>query len=77
MEEGKEYEVTIEGVGSKGDGIAKMQGFIIFVPSGKVGDHVKVRVTTVRRNFAIAEIVKAEETAPTVPVEEEPLEEEE
>ena len=63
VEEGKEYEVAVESVGSKGDGIAKLSGFIIFVPGGKVGDRVKVRITAVRRNFAIGEIVKTEAAA--------------
>jgi predicted RNA-binding protein with TRAM domain len=60
VEEGKEYDVVVESIGSKGDGIAKLHGFIIFVPNGKVGDRVKVRISAVRRNFAIGEIVKAE-----------------
>jgi predicted RNA-binding protein with TRAM domain len=40
-----------------GDGIAKIQGFVIFVKNGKVGDKVKVKVTSVGNRFAIAEIV--------------------
>jgi predicted RNA-binding protein with TRAM domain len=59
VEEGKEYEVTVESIGSKGDGIAKIEGFIIFVPGAKIGDKLKVRITAVRRNFAIAEPVAA------------------
>lgn len=59
VEEGKEYDVTIESIGSKGDGIAKIQGFIIFVPGVKTGDTIKVRITSVRRNFATAEPVAA------------------
>lgn len=59
VEEGHEYDVTVESVGSKGDGIAKIQGFIIFVPGAKAGDNIKVRIATVRRNFAIAEPVAA------------------
>lgn len=77
VEEGKEYEVVIESIGSKGDGIAKMHGFIIFVPSAKVGDRVKVRINAVRRNFAIGEVVKAEAaTTPELPVAEGTAEEE-
>ena len=72
VEEGKEYDVVVESVGSKGDGIAKMHGFIIFVPNGKVGDRVKVRISTVRRNFAVGEAVKTEAaTSSETPVVEE------
>ncbi|MEM3030375.1 MAG: TRAM domain-containing protein [Candidatus Micrarchaeia archaeon] len=54
---GEELEVTIEAVASKGDGIAKKEGFVIFVPDTKVGDKVKVKITEVRRSFAIAQKV--------------------
>lgn len=63
VKEGSEYDVTIEALGSKGDGIAKIQGLIIFVPNVKPGDHVKVKITSVRSNFATAEMVKASERA--------------
>jgi len=57
VEEGKEYEVNIDAQGSKGDGIAHYEGFVIFVPNAKVGDKVKVRITALRRTFAIGELV--------------------
>ncbi|MEM3555117.1 MAG: TRAM domain-containing protein [Candidatus Micrarchaeia archaeon] len=58
VEEGKEYEVTIDAQGSKGDGIAHYEGFVIFVPNAKVGEKVKVKITALRRTFAIGEIVR-------------------
>jgi predicted RNA-binding protein with TRAM domain len=57
VSEGQELEVKIEAAGSKGDGIAKVEGFIIFVPGAKAGDTVKIRVNAVRRNFAFAEVI--------------------
>jgi len=57
VKEGEEREVTIEAVGRKGDGIAKIQGFVIFVPSVNPGDHVKIRITMVKPNFARGEVV--------------------
>ena len=59
IEEGEELDVTIEAVGEKGDGIAKAKGFVIFVPGAKEGEHVRVRVTKVLRNFSFGEIVGA------------------
>jgi predicted RNA-binding protein with TRAM domain len=58
VEVGKEYEVDITERGSKGDGIARIQGFVVFVSGGKPGDKVKVKVTSVAQRFAQAEVVK-------------------
>jgi predicted RNA-binding protein with TRAM domain len=57
IQEGEEYEVKIEDVGKEGDGITRIEGFVVFVPDTKVGDEVKVRITSVRRRFAFAEKV--------------------
>jgi len=54
---GQTYDVKIEDVAKKGDGIARIEGFVIFVPGSKVGDDLKIEVETVKRNFAIAKIV--------------------
>jgi predicted RNA-binding protein with TRAM domain len=53
--EGEEYEVKIEDLGKEGDGITRVQGFVVFVPDTKVGDEIKIRITSVRRRFAFAE----------------------
>lgn len=57
VETGKEYEVQISETSRKGDGIARVQGFVIFVTGGKVGQKVKVKVTNVGARFATAEVV--------------------
>ena len=54
---GDELDVKIEGVGEKGDGIAKKEGFVLFVPGVKEGDEVKVKVTRVLRRVGFAEVV--------------------
>jgi len=64
---GEEREVTIEAVASKGDGIAKVEGFVIFVPNAKVGDKIKVKITDVKRTCAIAEKVGETGEAPEAP----------
>jgi predicted RNA-binding protein with TRAM domain len=58
VEEGKEYEVDIKEISRRGEGIARIEGFVVFVPNTKSGDHVKVRVTKVSPRFASAEIVQ-------------------
>lgn len=50
-------EVTIEAVGEKGDGLAKISGFVLFVPGVKQGDKVQVKVTRVLRSVGFAEVV--------------------
>ena len=57
VKEGEEYEADITEISRRGDGIAKIEGFIIFVSGAKTGDHVKFRITRVARRFATAEII--------------------
>ncbi len=52
---GDELDVKIEAVAAKGDGIAKKDGFIIFIKDAKEGDSLKVRITEVRERFAVGE----------------------
>ena len=59
VEVDKEYEAEIEDISRRGDGIAKIQGFIIFVSNTKKGEHVKFKVTRVGNRFAIGELVQA------------------
>jgi predicted RNA-binding protein with TRAM domain len=54
---GDEVDVTIEAVASKGDGIAKKDGFVIFVKGAKEGDAVKVKISDVKARFAVGEII--------------------
>ena len=54
---GEEIDVTIEGNGEKGDGIAKVNGFVIFVPNVSKGDTVKIKVTKVLKKVGFAEVV--------------------
>ena len=57
VEVGEELDVEIEAVGEKGDGIAKKDGFVLFVPTTQKGDKVKIRVTKVLSRVGFAEVV--------------------
>lgn len=58
VKEGEICTLTIEQMGNKGDkGVAKVDGFIIFVPDVKVGDKVKVKIIRVLPRFAFSEKV--------------------
>jgi len=74
---GEEFDVTIEAVGEKGDGVAKVKGFVLFVPSVKEGQRVKIRVNKVLRKVGFAEVVGEATTASEEPQGEESAEESE
>lgn len=54
---GDTYDVSIEDVGREGDGIARVEGFVVFVPSTKKGDNVKIKITKVSRRVGFGEVV--------------------
>ena len=56
---GEEYDVEIKEVGSKGDGIARIKNFVIFVDGAKKGEKLRIKITQVKRNFATAKKVEA------------------
>ena len=55
VEVGKQYDVQIAEISRKGDGIARIQGFVIFVKGGRVGEKTKITISSVGERFAIAE----------------------
>lgn len=57
VEVGDVIEVTIESTGAKGDGIAKVNNFVVIVPGAKEGQKVKVKISRVLKKMAFAEIV--------------------
>ncbi len=58
INEGDEYDVKIEDTGRDGDGITRIEGFVVFVSGAKVGDEVRIKINSTRRNFAFAEVVE-------------------
>ena len=59
IREGDELTVDVVDVGSEGDGIAKVDGYTLFVPDAAAGDTVDVRVVDVKPNFGFAERVSS------------------
>jgi len=57
VKEGDIIEVTIESVGAKGDGIAKKDGFVIFVSGAQKGETARVKIVSLKRTFGIGEKV--------------------
>jgi predicted RNA-binding protein with TRAM domain len=64
VESGKEYDVQVTEISRKGDGVARVQGFIIFVKGGRVGQKTRVRVTHVGDRFATAETISSGDEHP-------------
>jgi predicted RNA-binding protein with TRAM domain len=59
VSEGDVREVTIETLGDKGDGIAKIErGYVVIVPDSQPGDEPTVEITSVRENVSFADIVE-------------------
>jgi len=57
VKRGEHYRVRIESLGRGGDGIARIRGFVIFVPKTNVGDEVEIEIKNVKERFAFAEVV--------------------
>lgn len=74
---GEEYDVEINEVGSRGDGIARVKNFVVFVNGAKQGEKAHIKIKEVRNRFAIGEKVGAAETVEEVAEPEEATESEE
>jgi predicted RNA-binding protein with TRAM domain len=58
VEVGKEYNVTISDTSRRGEGIAKIEGFVVFVPGTKMGQNVRIKVTQVSERFASGQVIE-------------------
>src|SRR3712207_8040396 len=61
VSKGEELELTIDSLAYGGAGVARLNGFVVFVKRGLPGDTVLARVTKVKRSHAEAlalEVVK-------------------
>jgi 23S rRNA (uracil1939-C5)-methyltransferase len=55
---GEELEVEITDLSPKGEGIARSQGFVIYVADTKPGDRAKIKVIRITKKAANAQVVK-------------------
>lgn len=58
LEEGKIYEFTVEDIGGRGDGVARKEGYTVFIPGTGKGMTVKAFVEKVTGNIAFAKLVR-------------------
>lgn len=64
IKQGDKIELKIEDYGFNGEGIAKFEGSVIFVPFSVVGEVVRARITFVKKNFANAVLEEVLEKSP-------------
>lgn len=66
VSEGDVREVTIEGLGDQGDGIARVdRGYVVIVPDTDVGDEVEIEIRELHDNFAMGRVIEGEEEEPS------------
>lgn len=57
LQTGKTYEVMIQDIGKKGDGVARRENYVIYVPGTTKGVVVKIEVEKIVGNVAFAKLV--------------------
>ncbi|MFQ6136377.1 MAG: TRAM domain-containing protein [Candidatus Hydrothermarchaeales archaeon] len=55
VREGETHTVKIQDVGKEGDGIARIDGFVVFVSGARIGEEVDIRINRVLKRFAFGE----------------------
>jgi 23S rRNA (uracil1939-C5)-methyltransferase len=64
VQRGQELELRIDSLAYGGNGVARLDGFVVFVRRGLPGDRVRARVTKVQRRHAEAEAIEVVEGGP-------------
>ena len=52
--------VNIHGIGSSGEGVGKVQDFTVFVPFALPGETVTVKITTLKKTYAVGQLVSVD-----------------
>ncbi|WP_053984131.1 23S rRNA (uracil(1939)-C(5))-methyltransferase RlmD [Niameybacter massiliensis] len=58
VEKNKFYEMTITDIGTNGEGVGKINDFVVFVPEAITGDQLEVKILKVKKNLAYGKIEK-------------------
>ena len=57
-EKNKNYEITITGFGSNGEGIGRIDNMAVFVPGGCEGDVLEIKLMKVKSSYAVGKILR-------------------
>jgi predicted RNA-binding protein with TRAM domain len=55
---GNEYKVNVRQMSPKGEGIARVKGFLVFIENAHLGEHLMVKITNLNSISAKAEIIR-------------------
>lgn len=55
---GNKYKVDIGQMSPRGEGIARIKGFLVFIKNANLGDHLMVKITELNSISANAKIIK-------------------
>lgn len=55
VSEGDELDVYVQSIGEKGDGVAKVEGFVVIIPGAKKGESIRIRIKKVLASVAFAD----------------------
>ncbi len=64
IEKNQDYELTIEDYGNEGEGIGRVDDFVVFVKDAAKGDRAIVRITKVKKNFAYGRLMELLDPSP-------------
>ncbi|MCR5338976.1 MAG: 23S rRNA (uracil(1939)-C(5))-methyltransferase RlmD [Lachnospiraceae bacterium] len=64
IEKNHDYELTIEDYGNEGEGIGRIDDFVVFVKDAAKGDRAIVRITKVKKNFAYGRLMELIDPSP-------------
>lgn len=56
---GNDYEVDIRQMSPRGEGIARVKGFLVFIENAHLGDHLMVKITNLNSISANAKIINS------------------
>lgn len=63
VEKNEYYDVTFEDLTHEGAGVAKVQGFPIFVPNALPEEKAQIKVTRVKKGFAFGRLIEMKKKA--------------
>ncbi|MCC5910211.1 MAG: 23S rRNA (uracil(1939)-C(5))-methyltransferase RlmD [Clostridiaceae bacterium] len=58
LQKNRKYNITIEDLGHSGEGVGRIDGFTVFVEGGIPGDELEIKITTVKKNYAIGKTIE-------------------
>ena len=56
---GNKYKVDVDQMSPRGEGIAKIKGFLVFIKNANLGDHLMVKITELNSISANAKIINS------------------